>query len=93
MADYVVNWGICCRHTSRFLVWWLFGFPFGAWSSYGWGTPFVTAIVTFLLLGTENIGIQIEEPFTVLPMDAISEGCKRSVQELLAQHSGVLLSE
>ena len=81
-----------CRHTSRFLVWWLLGFPFAAWSSYGWGTPFVPAIVTFLLLGTENIGIQIEQPFEVLPMDTIAEACVRGVREILAQHTGNLLS-
>jgi predicted membrane chloride channel (bestrophin family) len=29
-------------------------------------------IITFLLLGTENIGVQIEEPFRVLPLDDMS---------------------
>ncbi|DBB06208.1 TPA: hypothetical protein ACH3X3_009754 [Trebouxia sp. C0006] len=74
------------RHTSRFLLWWLTGFPFAAWSSYGWVTPFVTAVVTFLLLGTENIGIQIEEPFEVLPIEAITAACISSVHEILERH-------
>ncbi len=79
---------LSCRHTSRFLLWWLTGFPFAAWSSYGWVTPFVTAVVTFLLLGTENIGIQIEEPFEVLPIEAITAACIASVHEILERHHG-----
>jgi len=80
----------CCRHTSRFLLWWLTGFPFAAWSSYGWFTPFVTAVVTFLLLGVENIGIQIEEPFEVLPIESITAACVASVHEILERHIGEL---
>ena len=84
MADQLLS----CRHTSRFLLWWLTGFPFAAWSSYGWVTPFVTAVVTFLLLGVENIGIQIEEPFEVLPIEAITAACIASVHENLERHHG-----
>ena len=79
---------LCCRHTSRFLLWWLTGFPFAAWSSYGWVTPFITALVSFLLLGTENIGIQIEEPFEVLPLDSICDVCAQSVEDLMEGHAG-----
>lgn len=61
------------------------------WSHYGWGTPFVVAIVTFLLLGVENIGIQIEQPFQVLPMGPIAQGCVKGVREILAQHQGLRL--
>lgn len=74
------------RHTSRFLLWWLTGFPFAAWSSYGWFTPCVTAVVTFLLLGVENIGIQIEEPFEVLPIESITAACVASVHEIMERH-------
>ena len=77
-----------CRHTSRFLLWWLTGFPFAAWACYGWVTPLITAVVTFLLLGVENIGIQIEEPFEVLPLEAITAGCAASVQDMLDSHLG-----
>lgn len=84
MADQLLS----CRHTSRFLLWWLTGFPFAAWSSYGWVTSFVTAVVTFLLLGVENIGIQIEEPFEVLPIEAITAACIASVHEILERHQG-----
>lgn len=82
---------VCCRHTSRFLVWWLFALPFSVWNIYGWGTPFVSAIITFLLLGVENIGVQIEQPFQVLPMGPIAQGCVRAVREIFAHHKGLLL--
>lgn len=39
-------------------------------------------IISFLLLGIENIGTQIEEPFRVLPLDAICKwvGAATAVQ-------------
>ena len=73
------------------MMWWLGGFPFAVWAQYGWATPFVTAIVTFLLMATENIGIQIEEPFKVLPMASIADSCVQGVYEILAHHSGIHL--
>jgi predicted membrane chloride channel (bestrophin family) len=38
-----------------------------------WATPVAAALIAFLLLGTENIGAQIEEPMHVLALDAICE--------------------
>ena len=77
-----------CRHASTFLLWWLTGLPLALWADYGWVTPFITAVVTFLLLGVENIGIQIEEPFEVLPIEAISNACITGVQEIMQRHAG-----
>lgn len=66
------------------------GIPFAFWPDYGWVTPFITAVVTFLLLGVENIGIQIEEPFEVLPIQAISDACIAGVHEVMERHAGEL---
>lgn len=66
------------------------GIPFAFWPDYGWVTPFITAVVTFLLLGVENIGIQIEEPFEVLPIQAISDACIAGVHEVMERHAGKL---
>ena len=44
---------------------WLAFVPLGLWSVCDWFTPLVCCIVAFLLLGIENIGIQIEQPFKV----------------------------
>lgn len=44
---------------------WLTLLPFALWDIYGWASPGLQAIISFLLIGVENIGIQIEEPFAV----------------------------
>lgn len=54
-----------CRHTSQFLIIWLTFVPLGLWTVCEWFTPVVCCVVSFLLLGIENIGIQIEQPFKV----------------------------
>lgn len=40
-------------------------FPFLLWPSMGWPTIAFSTLIAFLLIGTENIGAQIEEPFFV----------------------------
>jgi hypothetical protein len=45
--------------------------PLLLWPALGWATPPAAALIAFLLLGTENIGAQIEEPMHVLALDAI----------------------
>ncbi len=59
------------RHTARFLMYYLTLAPLLMWSGSGWLTVPLSGLVAFLLLSTENIGAQIEEPFTVLPLMAI----------------------
>jgi hypothetical protein len=59
------------RHTTRFLLLYLSLSPLLLWDSSGWATVPFSALVSFLLLGTENIGAQIEEPFAVLPLGAM----------------------
>ena len=44
----------------------------------------VQALVAFLLIGVENIGIQIEQPFSVLPLELFCSTIKTNVIELLA---------
>lgn len=39
------------RHTSRFLVLWLTLLPWSLWSSCGWMTVPIAALVAFLMLG------------------------------------------
>ncbi len=46
--------------------------PFTLWSACGWGAVPASVIIAFLLLGIEEIGVQIEEPFGILPLGAPS---------------------
>jgi hypothetical protein len=47
------------------------------------------AFLTFLLLGTENIGIQIEEPFRVLPLEQMAAGTVATVRAVAAAAAAV----
>ena len=47
-------------------------------------------MIAFLLLGVENVGIQMEEPFAVLPIHAISGACVAGVHEIMERHAGEL---
>ena len=58
----------CYRHTSRFLVIYVTFMPFTLWHACGWGCVPASVIIAFLLLGIEEIGVQIEEPFGILPL-------------------------
>uniref|UniRef100_A0A7S3QPU7 Uncharacterized protein n=2 Tax=Eukaryota TaxID=2759 RepID=A0A7S3QPU7_DUNTE len=59
------------RHTSRFLFFWINSLPFALYASFGWGCIPIALVISTLLLGIDEIGVQIEEPFGVLPLDAI----------------------
>ena len=41
---------------------------------FGLCTSFVTFILSFFLFGIEEVGIQIEEPFSILPLEAFCNG-------------------
>lgn len=44
------------RHTSRFIITYIVFLPFALWQTCQWLTPFISALVAFLLIGIENIG-------------------------------------
>ncbi|KAI7845435.1 hypothetical protein COHA_000987 [Chlorella ohadii] len=75
------------RHTSRFMIIWLTLLPFALWDSVGWATVPLSVIVSFLLLGIEEIGVSIEEPFSILPLDALCDTIEANVKELQKTHS------
>lgn len=74
------------RHTSRFLLIWLTMLPCALWGACGWGTIPLAVTVAFLLLGIEELGVSIEEPFSILPLEAISGTILSNVRELQAMH-------
>ncbi|GLI66990.1 hypothetical protein VaNZ11_011086 [Volvox africanus] len=75
------------RHTSRYLMIYLTACPLVLWPSLGWWTLIAAVLIAFLLLGTENIGVQIEEPFRVLPLDDMCRGIEATLREMERQHS------
>ena len=66
------------RHLARFLGIWLLLLPLGMYDSFSssWNhIALVPAIfiISTMLFGIEEIGTQLEEPFTVLPMQAFCD--------------------
>lgn len=71
------------RHTARFLALWLLALPTGLYDAFGssWnhvGVIPVTLIVSGFLLGIEELSTQMEEPFSILPMEKMCEGSIRT---------------
>ncbi len=76
------------RHTARFISVWLLFLPFALWSQFGDSWNHVTmipasALISLFLFGIEELATQLEEPFTILPMqgfcDKIGANCNEIV--------------
>jgi hypothetical protein len=76
------------RHTARFLASWLLVLPLGLYSQFGnsWNHVMMipaTAFISVCLFGIEELATQLEEPFTILPMqgfcDKIGVNCDEIV--------------
>jgi len=76
------------RHTARFLSTWLLALPFGLYAPFAnsWNHCMMipaTAFVSVCLFGIEELATQLEEPFTILPMqrfcDKIGANCDEIV--------------
>lgn len=56
------------RHTSRFLMAWLLVLPFYLCTAVGWDALVFAPLSCFLLFGVDQIGVDLENPFAVLPL-------------------------
>jgi len=78
------------RHTARFLTCFLVLLPLALWEPMGnswnhWATVPVTFFISLFLFGIEEIGIQIEEPFGILPLEALCNGAiEATIKEMMA---------
>jgi predicted membrane chloride channel (bestrophin family) len=82
------------RHTSRFLVIFLTLLPFAMWSALDkswnhWATVPATDVVAFFLLGIEEIGVQVEEPFSILPLEALCNGAIAAAMEEMVEQTNM----
>jgi predicted membrane chloride channel (bestrophin family) len=69
------------RHTSRFVIIWLSVLPYALWSKVGWATVVIAPLIGVLLLGINEIGIDVEEPFSLLPLEAIADRCYVDIKQ------------
>jgi len=76
------------RHTARFISVWLLFLPFALYGQFGDSWNHVTmipatALISLFLFGIEELATQLEEPFTILPMqgfcDKIGANCNEIV--------------
>lgn len=70
-------------HLRRALVLYCASLPFAIASIYGWANIFVVYFISYILLGIEEIGVEIEDPFegddNDLPLEEITAGIQAGV--------------
>lgn len=70
-------------HLRRCLAIYCLTLPFATLDGFGWGQVAVSLLVSFILLGIEEIGVEIEDPFGCdendLPLEAF---CQTVVEDL-----------
>lgn len=71
------------RLTSRFLVLWHLTLPFILWDSCKWLAVPATFFSSATLFCIEEVGVLIEEPFTILSLDKIIGAAHEHIWELL----------
>ena len=42
---------VACRHTTRFIIWYVVFLPLGLWTYCTWTTLFIAPLITFMLAG------------------------------------------
>jgi len=67
------------RHTARFLAFWLLALPAALYEPFGLTWNHLGEIPAYImicgfLLGIEELATQMEEPFSILPMEKMCEG-------------------
>lgn len=70
------------RHTSRFLSLWCNLVPLALYPTCGLATVPASIFIAYALLGIEDIGVQIEEAFDILPLGQYCDAIVASVDAI-----------
>ena len=81
------------RHTARFLLIWLLTVPMSLYHEFRktqtLAVPFIIPLISFFnaifLFGIEELGVQIEEPFSILPLANICNDIQYAGEDMLAE--------
>ena len=81
------------RHTARFLAIWMLLLPFALYDPFGFSWNHVamipaTAMISIFLFGIEELATQLEEPFTILPMQAFCDKIYNWCTEIVSWEKG-----
>eukprot|EP00931_Biecheleriopsis_adriatica_P117773 TRINITY_DN93258_c0_g1_i1.p1 TRINITY_DN93258_c0_g1~~TRINITY_DN93258_c0_g1_i1.p1 ORF type:complete len:283 (+),score=23.89 TRINITY_DN93258_c0_g1_i1:306-1154(+) len=71
------------KHGHRCLVAYLMGLPFALWPTGHRFTPLYCGMIAMMAFGIDETGIQIEEPFAILPLTSV---CQAVETEVLGLH-------
>ena len=77
------------RHTARFLSAWLLLVPLALWEPFGtsWNHMSMvpaTALLAIFLFGIEELAVQLEEPFSILPLQKLCDEVRSAAADLVA---------
>eukprot|EP00607_Mallomonas_marina_P001889 CAMPEP_0182426206 /NCGR_PEP_ID=MMETSP1167-20130531/12698_1 /TAXON_ID=2988 /ORGANISM="Mallomonas Sp, Strain CCMP3275" /LENGTH=344 /DNA_ID=CAMNT_0024607487 /DNA_START=369 /DNA_END=1403 /DNA_ORIENTATION=- len=70
------------RHTSRIMFAWDCILPFAMYPLMGILTLPACLLTSFAVLGIEDVGVQLEEPFDILPMRQYGDGIFDSINQI-----------
>jgi ion channel-forming bestrophin family protein len=72
------------RHTTRFLAFWIFLLPLALYQPMGGGFVLVPvmSVLGGFMMGIEELANQMEEPFSILPMEKM---CQNSIRNTLLE--------
>lgn len=74
------------RHLVRCLLLWLVGLPFALVGTMARPAIIVsTFIVSYIYVGIEEVGVQVEQPFEVVPMTALCTIIQSNLEEACAR--------
>lgn len=81
------------RHNARFITIWLFLLPFGLFDVFknSWNHAAMipaTFTISLFMFGIEELAIQLEEPFTILPMQAFCDKIYNWCMEIMSWQPG-----
>lgn len=79
------------RHTARFLGFWTLALPLGLWNAFSTSWNHIAMLpacllISFFLFGIEELATQLEEPFSILPIDKLVHGVRLGSDETVEWH-------
>jgi len=88
------------RHTARFLAVWLLLVPLALAGSLDSHASFVdslsiipeSAVIATFLFGIDELAVQLEEPFSILALEAMADGIDAALVQLLRPRPANLMS-
>jgi len=81
------------RHNARFITIWLFLLPFGLYDVFKGSWNHVALVpasftIALFMFGIEELATQLEEPFTILPMQAFCDKIYNWCMEIMSWQPG-----